>query len=206
MLRPLVRSIRERVSLMRHDRAQVRRVNLCCGGQKIPGFIGVDFGGDVDLKRDLRTGPLPFDTGSLDAVTCMSAINYFSRDRAIELVGEVQRVLKTGGVARFGVQDLYAIAQRYVNNDREFFFQRLADGRERFEGPTIGDKFAAWFYGYQINGIPCRYFYDYDSLAYLFTAAGFTHVERMSYRVSRLEHIELIDNRPDQMFFLEAVK
>jgi ubiquinone/menaquinone biosynthesis C-methylase UbiE len=184
----------------------VRKVNLCCGGQKIPGYTGVDFGGAAELRRDLRKGPLPFADESLDAVTCMSAINYFTRTRAAEIIAETHRVLKTGGVARFGVQDLNAIARKYVENDSEFFFQKLADGRERFEGPTVGDKFAAWFYGYEVNGIPCRYFYDYDSLAHLFREAGFSLVERMPYLASRLDNIHLIDNRPDQMFFLEAVK
>jgi hypothetical protein len=136
----------------------------------------------------------------------MSAINYFSRNRAIEILAEVHRTLATGGIARFGVQDLRSIAQKYVDQDRDFFLQRLPDGRERFEGPTFGDKFAAWFYGYEVNGTPCRYFYDFESLAYLFKNAGFSVVEQKPYLVSRLENIQLIDNRPDQMFFLEAVK
>ena len=70
---------------------------------------------------------------------------------------------------------------------------------------TLGDKFAAWFYGYVAVG-PCRYFYDYESLAALFIMAGFSVVEKKDFMQSRLDHIELIDNRPDQMFFLEAVK
>jgi ubiquinone/menaquinone biosynthesis C-methylase UbiE len=139
-------------------------------------------------------------------VTCTSAINYFTRARGQEIIIEVFRVLQPGGVARFSAQDLESIARRYVEKDMDFFFQKLPDGHERFEGATLGDKFAAWFYGYAIRGIPCRYFYDYDALAYLFKTAGFSVVERKEYRQSRLEHIDLIDNRPDQMFFLEAIK
>lgn len=105
-----------------------------------------------------------------------------------------------------GVQDMRVLAGRYLRNDTEFFFQKLPDGRDRFEGLTIGDKFAAWFYGYAIKGMPCRYFYDNESLAHLFKEAGFSIVDTKQFRESRLEDIELIDNRPDQMFFLEAVK
>lgn len=188
------------------DRSAVTRLNLCCGPQQIPGYLGIDFDGPVDLVLDLERRNLPFADASMEAVLCMSAINYFTRERAAELVAEVHRVLRRGGVARFGVQDLESIARRYVEKDAAFFFQTLPDGRQRFEGPTIGDKFAAWFYGYAVKGVPCRYFYDYDSLAHLFTSAGFTTVERRPFRDSRLDHIELIDNRPDQMFFLEAVK
>ena len=57
-----------------------------------------------------------------------------------------------------------------------------------------------------IKGHPCRFFYDYDSLALLFQEAGFSVVERKAYLDSKLEHIELIDNRPEQLFYLEAIK
>jgi hypothetical protein len=121
-------------------------------------------------------------------------------------VNEAYRVLKAGGIARFGVQDMESIARRYVERDEQFFFQTLPNGQERFEGATLGDKFAAWFYGYAIKGVPCQYFYDYESLAHLFKVAGFSVIEKRAFQDSRLESIQMIDNRPDQMFFLEAVK
>lgn len=191
--------------LFRFNPTEVRKINLCCGTQKVPGYLGIDFGGQVDLRLDLQKDNLPFNESALEVVTCVSAINYFTRSRGQEIVNEVYRVLKPAGIARFSVQDLEVIARRYVEKDTTFFFQKLPDGRERFEGMTLGDKFAGWFYGYVAVG-PCRYFYDYDSLAYLFIMAGFSIVEKKEYRQSRLEYIDLIDNRPDQMFFLEAIK
>lgn len=187
-------------------RLSVKKINMCCGTQKIPGYFGIDINKGSDLQIDLSKNDLPFSDDSLDGVVCISAINYFNRTRAQELIKEVYRTLKKGGVARFGVQDMESIARKYVEKDMQFFFQKLPDGRERFEGPTIGDKFAAWLYGYEIRGIPCRYFYDYESLAFLFKTAGFSVIERKVFQESRLEHIQTIDNRPDQMFFLEAVK
>jgi ubiquinone/menaquinone biosynthesis C-methylase UbiE len=136
----------------------------------------------------------------------MSAINYFTRARAQQLVREMRRVLRPGGVCRVGVQDMRALAERYVRGDTEFFFQKLPDGRDRFEGPTLGDKFAAWFYGYAVGANRCEYFYDFESLAYLFREAGFSLIEHKAYRESRLPEVELFDNRADQMFFLEALK
>jgi len=188
------------------DSTGVKNINLCCGPQIIPGYIGIDMGGDVDLRMNLKSGKLPFKSGAIETVICTSAINYFTRSRGQEIVNEVYRVLKPGGVARFSAQDLESIARRYVEKDSAFFFQKLPDGSERFEGQTLGDKFAAWFYGYVSSGFPCQYFYDYDSLAYLFKTAGFTVVEKKEYMQSRLDHIDLIDNRPDQMFYLEGIK
>lgn len=183
-----------------------RKLNLCCGPIRIPGYIGVDICADADISMDLSKEDLPFDDNSQDAVVCISGINYFTRARAQEIVCDVHRVLRPGGIVRFGVQDLESIAKRYVEKDVEFFFQKNSEGKERFEGVTLGDKFVAWFYGYISAGSPCRYFYDFDSLALLFRTAGFSLVEKKQFQESRLEHIHLIDNRPDQTFFLEAVK
>jgi len=184
----------------------IRNLNLCCGSQRVAGYFGIDLVGESDLRLDLATIDLPFAASSLDTVVCMSAINYFTRTRAQELVHEIHRVLRPGGVCRMGVQDLKSIAERYVRGDREFFFQKLADGRDRFEGPTMGDKFAAWFYGYSVGAHRCKYFYDFDALAHLFREAGFQAIERKAYRESRIPEVDRLDNRPDQMFFLEAVK
>lgn len=182
------------------------RLNLCSGPQRIPGWLSIDVDGDVDLKLDLSRMNLPFADGSAAAVACISAINYFTPARASAIVKETHRVLETGGVARFAVQDMAQLARRYVERDQSFFDQRTADGRLRFAGETIGDRFVAWFYGYRAGGSTCRYAYDYESLSPLFTRAGFSVVERRDFRSSRLADVAALDNRPDQMFFLEAVK
>ena len=200
------RSSRRRALERRLAGKGIRKLNLACGGQKVPGFFGIDLVEGADLRLDLASMDLPFTASSLEAVVCMSAINYFTRPRAQHLVREMHRVLRAGGVCRVGVQDMKSLAERYVRGDREFFFQKLPDGRDRFEGPTLGDKFAAWFYGYAVGAHRCEYFYDFESLAHLFREAGFGVVERKAFRESRIAEVGLLDNRADQMFFLEAVK
>lgn len=200
------RSARRRALERRLAGKGIRKLNLACGSQRVPGFLGIDLVEGVDLRLDLARTDLPFAASSLEAVVCMSAINYFTRARAQQLAREMHRVLRAGGVCRVGVQDMKSLAERYVRGDREFFFQKLADGRERFEGPTLGDKFAAWFYGYAVGAHRCEYFYDFESLAQLFREAGFGVVERKAFRESRIAEAALLDNRADQMFFLEAVK
>ncbi|OGY18503.1 MAG: hypothetical protein A3F04_01995 [Candidatus Chisholmbacteria bacterium RIFCSPHIGHO2_12_FULL_49_9] len=185
----------------------VTKLNLGSGSRKLNGYCNIDVSSHADLQLDLERESLPFPDESIDTVVCISAINYFTRDRALEIIYDVFRVLKPGGVARFAVQDLRKIAKKYVERDRDFFFQKLADGRERFEGDTMADKFNAWFYGYRTSqGKHCKYFYDFESLALLFRKAGFVKIEEKKYRESRIPNIKDIDNRPEQMFFLEAVK
>ena len=182
-------------------------VNLCCGPQKIPNYINVDFlPGNADIIIDLRYENLPFKDNSVDKLICISSINYFKYERAKEIISDIYRSVKSGGIVRFAVQDLEIITKRYLEKDTDFFFEKLPDGTDRFAGATMADKFNAWFYGFAIKGNPCQYVYDYESLAYLFKEVGFSIVEQKKYLESRLKNIELIDNRPEQMFFLEAIK
>ena len=187
-------------------RSAISRINLCSGSSRIPGFFNIDIAAGADLRIDLARKNLPFSPNSIDVIICMSGINYFSRRRASELIKQCHTILKPGGIVRFGVQDLEMLTRLYVQKDISFFFQKLPNGKDRFEGPTLGDKFVAWFYGYVAGGYPCRYFYDSDSLSFLFKEAGFSILDRKAYRESRIDSIERIDNRPEQMFFLEAVK
>lgn len=208
LLSPLVRRALLAASQARFAVAGTapRRINLAAGDQRLPGWLSIDLSGDVDLKLDLAQQDLPFADASVEAVACVSAINYFTHSRAEELVRETHRVLRPGGVARFAVQDLRRLATQYVAGDRSLFDQKTADGRDRFPGETLGDKFAGWLYGYPTLGGPCRHIYDYESLARLFSRAGFREVAERGYRESLLPDVALLDNRPEQMFFLEAVK
>jgi len=87
----------------------------------------------------------------MDVVICMSAINYFTRKRGGFLIAEVYRILALGGITRFGTQDLERIAKRYVDRDREFFYQKL-NGRERFHGSNYGDSSIPGFTDTRLTG------------------------------------------------------
>jgi predicted SAM-dependent methyltransferase len=190
----------------RPDISNVRHINLC--GIGVPGYFNLDLK-KSDYNIDLEQELLPFEDNSAEVVVCMSAINYFTRERGAEIIKDVFRVLTPGGIARFGVQDLKAIARKYVTEDKEFFFQKRSDGsgEDRFVGETMADKINSWFYGYAVApGYGSKYMYDYETLALLFKKAGFKLVEQKSYVESRLPDVAQIDNRPDQMFFLEAIK
>lgn len=183
-----------------------KKLNLCSGSVKIDGFVNIDFLPGADIVLDLERDLLPFSANSVDVVVCNSAINYFTRNRAQQIINDVYRVLKPDGIVRFGTQDLRVLVEKYIANDTEFYFQKLPDGRERFPGTTIGDKLNEFFCGFGVRDKHCKYLYDFESLKILFQDAGYKSIEQKKYRESLIPEIEMIDNRPNQMFFLEAVK
>jgi len=182
------------------------KLNLCSGPVKLDDYVNIDISPGADITLDLEKDLLPFPDNSADVIACISAINYFSHERAQEIVKDVFRVLKPGGIARFASQDLRILVAKYLNNDQRFFFEKLADGEDRFPGKTIADKFNGFFYGFYSGGKHCKYVYDFLSLKALFVEANFKHIEEKKYRESRITEVDKLDNRPEQMFFLEAVK
>ena len=183
-----------------------KKINLCSGSIYLGDYINIDIGGNTDIKIDLEEVMLPFEDNSIDAVVCISAINYFTRERGQEIINDVYRILKPGGIARFGAQDLKILTGKYLTRDDNFYFEKLNNGDERYPGKTFADKLNHFFYGFESSGKMCKYVYDFETLKLLFDEAGFEKIEQKNYLESDLPNVEKIDNRPEQMFFLEAVK
>ncbi len=183
-----------------------QKINLCCGPIHLPGFINADIAPNADVVLDLERDLLPFESESADTVVCISAINYFTYERAGEIIGDVLRVLRPGGLARFATQDLEVLAQRYLERDRGFWLEKQPNGQDRLPGATFSEKLNHFFTGFPTGGKRCRFVHDFESLALLFERAGFSQIERKRYLESDIPEIEAIDNRPEQMFFLEARK
>jgi predicted SAM-dependent methyltransferase len=167
------------------------KVNLC--GVGLEGFVNVDISLKADKVRNLNYQRIPFKNNSVDALICMSAINYFTKKRAQFLINEVYRILKPeDGVCRFGVQDLGLICRKYL--DGEFDCDRL---NRWFNSPSTD--------GYKSNLQRNKYVYDYATFEELFINAGFPNILQSRYK-DKCSSLSENDNREDQMFFLEAWK
>ncbi len=87
-------------------------LHLGCGHKYIPGMINADGNRfrKIDLWIDLRNR-LPFPDGSCQFVYSSHTIEHLFPDEAIQLLREVKRVLRPGGIARIAVPSMeYALA------------------------------------------------------------------------------------------------
>jgi predicted SAM-dependent methyltransferase len=101
---------------------------------------------------------------------------------------EAYRVLKKGGRARICVPDLEHAIMLYRSGDKE-----------KALGYFFLDSTAGAFYRH-------RYMYDFDLLQSILGKIGFTVIERCSYREGKVPDIDKLDNRPEEMLYVEAVK
>lgn len=137
--------------------------------------------------HDLGFG-LPFADGSADHLFCSHVLEHFTRDDARRLAGEMYRVLKPGGRVRIAVPDMERAIGLYQAGARaEALAVFYTDGR-------------AGSYDQH------RYMYDYILMRDMLADCGFAEIRRCSFRQGDMPDLELLDNRPDESLFVEAVK
>ena len=139
------------------------------------------------VHHQLRYG-VPFLDNSVDCIYSSHLIEHFYLDQARALLVEACRVLKPGSRIRLCVPDLEHVLALYRAGEKEKAMSYLfADSRSR-------------------DLARHRYMYDFHMLRQLLEASGFAAVERCSYRQGRMPDIDILDNRPEETLYVEAIK
>jgi SAM-dependent methyltransferase len=131
---------------------------------------------------------LPLASDVVDYVYSSHVLEHFYPRDAEQLVRDMYRVLKPGGIIRICVPDLEHAVRLYQNGAKDaalrFFFVSEPRG-----------SFARHFY-----------MYDYAMLADLLGKAGFNSIIRRQYREGMTPDLDKLDNRPEETLYVEAQK
>lgn len=137
----------------------------------------------LDLAR-----PLPFVSGSVEAIFSSHVLEHLFMDEVERLIHEMYRVLKPGGVCRVVVPDLEKIVALYDPDDPRDFLEGIFEISKR---GAVKNQHHCGFTG--------RF------LIRLFSEANFSQCAIEQYKTGRCPDIEQLDNRPESLFF-EATK
>lgn len=172
------------------------RLHLACGSNLIEGWANIDLSGSRKvIKLDL-TGPLPVAADSVDRVFCEHFIEHIEYEQAAHLVAECHRALRPGGVLRVSTPNLHVLVDRYLRQD----LNEWRDVGWVPETPCrlLNESMRLWGH---------RFLFDADELRRLFSEAGFTHIEQVSWRVSRHADLGGLECRPNHgELIFECVK
>lgn len=180
--------------------AGVRRLHWGCGRDVVPGWINSDAADwpGLDHIADILEDGLPLDAESIDYAVSIHALPEIPYSRLTQALGELRRVLKTGGTLRLVLPDIEKGIEAYQKGDRDYFF--VPDDA----GKSIGAKFiiqTIWF-GHTLTP------FNHDFIEEQLARAGFREVNRCAYRqtASRFPEIVSLDNRESESLYVEAVK
>lgn len=175
----------------------VVRLNWGCGSHVADGWINSDVkdGPGVDLVADIRKG-LPLASESLDYAVTIHALPEFAYPELRNVLLELRRTLKPGGVLRLALPDLRRGIDAYLRGDADYF---QVDSEEV---SSDGGRFIVHmlWYGYS------RSLFTVDFVEELLDRSGFIDVCECPFRVTSSEFAQIVDldNRPDESLFVEA--
>ena len=123
---------------------------------------------------DVRRG-LPLADNSVDLYRISHLIEHLTLDEAKNLLKEVYRTLKPGGVARISTPNTKIILRHYQGKDMSFF--NAIQSSEFIQAPTEGERLSRLLFSgdYQHKAV-----YDYDMLKNFLEQAGFRKVQQAS--------------------------
>jgi predicted SAM-dependent methyltransferase len=177
----------------------VRRLNWGCGETGAAGWINSDLktGDGVDLACDILQG-LPLESDSIDYAVSIHALPEIHYTDLADVLRELRRVLKPGGVLRLALPDLDRGIEAYRSGDSDYFL--IPDD----EAKAIGAKFVTQMVWYGWS----RSLFTYDFTEEILRKAGFTEIVRCDYgkTASPFPEIVELDSREKESLFVEATK
>lgn len=131
---------------------------------------------------------LPFAAGTVDCVYSSNFLTELFLEDAKVFAASCFRSLRPGGLIRITVLDWERVIEFY-RQGAKLYALRLFLPASRAEMFTRR-----------------HFMYDFELLAALLREAGFCDVVRRGYREGQVPDLDLLDNRPEQTLFVEAVK
>ncbi len=132
---------------------------------------------------------IPFEDNSVDFIYSSHFIEHLYKSETQKILVEAYRVLKKGGRIRITVPNLEYAISLYQSGHKEDFLEFF------FPNSQNESKLGTH-----------RYMYDFGLLKLLLENSGFVEIERFSYQTGHTPDIKILDNRPEQTLFVEAVK
>ena len=81
------------------------RLDLGCGMNPKPGYLGVDADAPAGAIQHDLTEPFPLESGVVSEIVCEHVVEHFDREDVVPFLDECRRVLRDDGIMRLAVPD-----------------------------------------------------------------------------------------------------
>lgn len=141
---------------------------------------------DLDKK-------LPFKDNELQYVFSSHCLEHLSFNNAIQVLEEIKRVLAPGGIVRIVLPDLKFYIDKYM--------------KEKEEGVRLAaDNFIKNLHIISKARDPHLWMYDLQSITKRLEDLNFRNITECTFKKGDCIDVEILDNRPNDSLFVEAMK
>lgn len=132
---------------------------------------------------------LPFEDDSVDVFYSSHFFEHLFKNDASRLIRECFKALRKGGLIRIAVPDLAYAVKQYKEGAK----------KEMLENYFFVNDLSSYLARH-------KYMYDFELMRDLLVEGGFEDVRICAYRQGACPDIMVLDNRPEETLFVEAVK
>ncbi len=185
---------------------KIIKLHLGCGTQYKDSWINIDNNSDfnikkLDLKWDLRK-PLPFPDNSVDFIYHEHMLEHLTVEEGQKFLKDCLRVLKSDGVMRIAMPDLYECVQMYNNSSnwkekdkeslRKFGLEHVQNRAE-----MINIDFRCWGH---------KWLYDWEELERRLREAGCEKIKKCKLAQSDYCELSNLESREQSNLIAEIIK
>lgn len=145
-----------------------------------------------NLKRWNLRKRLPIRDESVDFVYCAETIEHLEFYTVRQLVSEIYRTLRPGGLLRVTTPDIMEISKAYLDGSLDaykfncwFYVDRL-----NYYQPKVIERIGSWLYSTKYH----VWLYDLPTLKKVLEEAGFSEIERLEPKRGALPDLNLLEN------------
>ena len=178
-------------------------LNVGCGTDYKKGWINVDNNSDnnieqLDLNWDLRN-PLPFADNSVDFVFNEHFIEHLTVEEAQQVIKDLMRVLKPGGVMRIAMPDLEGVVNNYLHVplDQDQVIKDYKLGFVKTRAEWMNMSFRWWGH---------MWLYDWEELKRRLHETGYDAAKRCELHKSGHPELRNLEIRDGSLLIAEVTK
>lgn len=170
----------------------IKKLHIGAQHQHLEGWLNVDIEpyGDRGVFMD-ATQTFPFDNNSFDYVFSEHMIEHISFDEGVFMVKECYRILKTGGTIRISTPDLNFLIDLYQSQENKLYQEYMQFSQERHfaQRPALRSVLINNF----VRDWGHQFIYDYESLEFVLTKAGFQEITLQQVGESQDSHLNQLE-------------